>query len=149
METIRCITSDVGMKGTPTAGFLFITNSYTMPFSKNCSPAQTIKEQTANINPVRQKWGALADRIMRRVMDGERFYVNGDRMGFSYRFERENPDAYSLWLNNLLVGVMSRRAFFKEGFVVSLSVFGNVQHFQVMVEDIRFVSDSEKGGARC
>lgn len=52
METIRCITSDVGMKGTPKAGFLFITNSYTMPFNKNCSQAQAIKERKNNLERV-------------------------------------------------------------------------------------------------
>lgn len=59
METIRCVTSDVDMKDTPTEGFLFITNSYTMSFSKNCSQAQAIKEQRTVQNPARQKWGAM------------------------------------------------------------------------------------------
>jgi len=38
-------TPDVGMKCTPTEGFLFITNSYIMHFNKNFSPAQTQKER--------------------------------------------------------------------------------------------------------
>jgi hypothetical protein len=97
----------------------------------------------------REKWGKLADRIIRRVMDGERFHVKGDRMGFTYRVERENPEAYTFYLNNLLVAVLSRRAFFKEGFVVTLNVLGHAQRFQVMVEDVQFVNDSLKGGARC
>ena len=142
-------TPDVIVIDTPTAGFFMSQILIAMSISKNCSPAPTITEQTANINPVREKWGAFADRIMRRVMDGERFNVKGDRMGFTYRFERENADAYTFFLNNLLVGVMSRRAFFKEGFVITLNVLGDVHRFQVLVEDIRFITDNEEGGARC
>lgn len=120
-----------------------------MSYNKNHSQAQAIKERKTVQNPARRKWISVGDRIMRRVMDGERFNVKGDRMGFTYRFERENPDAYTLFLNNLLVGVMSRSAFFQEGFVVTLRVLGNVHRFQVLAEDIKFITDNGEGGASC
>lgn len=149
LETIRCITPDVGMKDTPTEGFLFITYSYTMSFNKNLtqSPAPTQNERTITRN-----------KIIARVMRGERFRLRTDRMGFTYRFEREDDIHFTFYINNLLVGATTQGAFQDMGFALSLRVLGEPTVFTVLRDDIRFIDEpatlpfltiSRKGGAVC
>lgn len=106
-----------------------------MSLNKNC-PAQTIKEQPK------------AKRTIDRVMGGERFRITTDRMGFTYRFQKEDSTHWSFYINNLLVGVCNAGSFFPLGFAINLRMLGNVITHSVLCDDIRFYEEL-KGGALC
>lgn len=99
--------------------------------SKNESPVQTInglKERTS----------------IDRVMAGEPFRIHNDRMGFTYRFEREDGGFFSFYINNLLAAVASRSSFMRLGFVIHVRMLGSLQTYSVMSEDITFCNRSGK-----
>lgn len=133
--------------GVHTYGGLFYHNSYTMYSNKNYSPAPTKNERTITRN-----------KIIARVMRGERFRLRTDRMGFTYRFEREDDIHFTFYINNLLVGATTQGAFQDMGFALSLRVLGEPTVFTVLRDDIRFIDEpatlpfltiSRKGGAVC
>ena len=120
-----------------------------MSYSKNStqSPAPTQNERTITRN-----------KIIARVMRGERFRLRTDRMGFTYRFEREDDIHFTFYINNLLVGATTQGAFQDMGFALSLRVLGEPTVFTVLRDDIRFIDEpatlpfltiSRKGGAVC
>lgn len=113
-----------------------------MSYSKNLtqSPAQTQNER----KPL---------TTMDRVRAGETFRVHGDKMGFSYRFEKIDSISYMLLMNSLMVGVCNAGSFYHFGFCMYIRLLGQCEIFTVNASDITFDADvlhfDGEGGAVC